>query len=63
MYFGLVSLHWIFKRLYSCSEFSFCNSIELFNLSLIRDVTIGDEGEMAGVLGRLYEFDATLEPW
>ena len=65
VYFGLVlvSLHWIFKGLYSCSEFSFCNSIELFKLSSIRDVTIGDEGEMAGVLGRLHEFDATLEPW
>ena len=65
VYFGLVlvSLHWIFKRLYSCSEFSFCNSIELFNLSSIRDVTIGDKGEMAGVLGRLHEFDAMLEPW
>ena len=29
----------------------------------LRDITIGDEGEMAGVLGRLHEFDATLEPW
>ena len=32
-------------------------------MNSIRDVTIGDKGEMTGVLSRLHEFHATLEPW
>ena len=31
-------------------------------MTLRRDVTIGDEGQIAGVMGSLHEFDVTLDP-